>query len=94
MPANKTRRPAPDSVPRDTAASRRARAALREAGPAPEPKMITVDQFCAELIISRSTFYDWRAKGRAPECTKLPNGELRILRADYEQWLKDLRGAA
>jgi predicted DNA-binding transcriptional regulator AlpA len=94
MPANKTRRPAPDSVPRDTAPSRRARAALREAGPAPEPKMITVDQFCAELIISRSTFYDWRAKGRAPECTKLPNGELRILRADYEQWLKDLRGAA
>ena len=56
--------------------------------------MITVDQFCAELMISRSTFYDWRAKGRAPECTKLPNGELRILRADYEQWLKDLRGAA
>jgi predicted DNA-binding transcriptional regulator AlpA len=56
--------------------------------------MITVGQFCAELIISRSTFYDWRAKGRAPECTKLPNGELRILRADYEQWLKDLRGAA
>ena len=94
MPANKTRRPAPDPVPRDTAASRRARTALREAGPVPEPKMITVDQFCTELIISRSTFYDWRAKGRAPACTKLPNGELRILRADYEQWLKDLRGAA
>jgi predicted DNA-binding transcriptional regulator AlpA len=56
--------------------------------------MLTVDQFCTELIISRSTFYDWRAKGRAPECTKLPNGELRILRVDYEQWLKDLRGAA
>jgi predicted DNA-binding transcriptional regulator AlpA len=94
MPANKTRHPAPDSVPRDTAATRRRRAALREASPAPSPKMITVDQFCAELIISRSTSYDWRAKGRAPECTKLPNGELRILRADYEQWLKDLRGAA
>ena len=94
MPANKTRRPAPDSVPRDTAASRRAGAALREAGPAPEPRMITVGQFCAELLISRSTFYDWRAKGRAPECTRLPNGELRILRVDYEQWLKDLRGAA
>jgi predicted DNA-binding transcriptional regulator AlpA len=94
VPANKTHRPAPDSVPRDAAATRRARAALREAGRAPEPKMITVDQFCTELIISRSTFYDWRAKGRAPECTKLPNGELRILRADYEQWLKDLKGAA
>jgi predicted DNA-binding transcriptional regulator AlpA len=94
MTANKPRRPAPDSVRRDTAASRRVRAAAREADPAPEPSMLTVDQFCAELIISRSTFYDWRAKGRAPECTKLPNGELRILRVDYEQWLKDLRGAA
>jgi len=93
MPANKTRRPAPESVPRDTAATGRRSATLREA-PTPEPKMITVDQFCAELIISRSTFYDWRAKGRAPECTKLPNGELRILRTDYEQWLKALRGAA
>ncbi len=94
MTANKIRRPAPDSLPRDTAASRRVRAALREADPASEPSMLTVDQVCAELIISRSTFYDWRAKGRAPECTKLPNGELRILRVDYEQWLKDLRGAA
>ena len=94
MPATKTRHSVPDSVPRDTAVSRRVRAALREAGPAPSSKMITVGQFCAELIISRSTFYDWRAKGRAPECTKLPNGELRILRTDYEQWLKDLRGAA
>lgn len=94
MTANKTRRPALDSVPRDTAASRRVRAALREPDPAPEPSMLTVDQVCAELIISRSTFYDWRAKGRAPQCTKLPNGELRILRVDYEQWLKDLRGAA
>jgi predicted DNA-binding transcriptional regulator AlpA len=94
MPANKTRRPAPDSVPRDTAASRRARAALRQAGPTPEPKMITVDQFCAELLISRSTFYDWRAKGRAPKCKKLPNGELRILLKEYHQWLADLGDAA
>jgi hypothetical protein len=40
MTANKTRRPAPDSVPRDTTASRRVRAALRKADPAPEPSKI------------------------------------------------------
>ena len=56
--------------------------------------MLTVDQFCAELVISRSTFYDWRAKGRAPKCHKLPNGEIRILRADYERWLAALGDAA
>jgi predicted DNA-binding transcriptional regulator AlpA len=93
MPANKIRRPASESVSRDTTPARRRRAALQETSPA-SAKMITVGQFCAELLISRSTFYDWRAKGRAPECTKLPNGELRILQADYHQWLKDLRGAA
>jgi hypothetical protein len=38
----------------------------------------------AEPGVSRSTFYDWRAKGRAPCCLKLSNGELRIHRADLE----------
>jgi hypothetical protein len=47
-----------DSAPRDAAGSRRRRAALREAGPPPETALLTVDQLCAELHISRSTFYD------------------------------------
>ena len=94
MAANKIRRPAPDSVPVDTAASRRARTALREAGPAPEPKMITVAQVCAELHISRSTFYDWRAKRKAPDCIVLPNGSLRVRRADLTRWLGSRTDAA
>jgi predicted DNA-binding transcriptional regulator AlpA len=94
MPASKTPRRTTDSVPRDTTATRRARTALREASPAPSPKMITVNQFCAELDISRSTFYEWRAKGRAPKCKKLPNGELRILLEEYDRWLDDLGDAA
>ncbi|GAA2870476.1 hypothetical protein GCM10010517_30700 [Streptosporangium fragile] len=57
-------------------------------------KPLTVAEFCAELGISRSTFYDWRAKGRAPRCLKLPNGDLRIRRADYERWLTSLEDAA
>jgi excisionase family DNA binding protein len=51
---------------------------------------LTVAEACAELGIARSTFYDWRAKGRAPHCFKLPNGELRIRRSDYETWLSSL----
>jgi predicted site-specific integrase-resolvase len=39
---------------------------------------MTVDEVCAELQIARSTFYDWRQKGRGPLCIRLPNGSLRI----------------
>ncbi|RJL19586.1 DNA-binding protein [Bailinhaonella thermotolerans] len=56
-------------------------------------KFLTVAEFCAEFQISRSTFYDWRAKGRAPRCRKLPNGDLRIDRADVERWLDSLEDA-
>lgn len=51
---------------------------------------LTLAQLCADLGISRSTFYDWRAKKRAPRCIKLPNGDLRIRRTDYESWLDSL----
>ena len=48
---------------------------------------LTVAEFCAEMNIARSTFYDWRAKRLAPRCIKLPNGELRIRRTEFERWL-------
>jgi len=49
--------------------------------------LLTIAQFCEELQVARSTFYDWRAKGRAPRCIKLPNGDLRIRIADFHDWL-------
>ena len=55
---------------------------------------MTVQELCAELSISRSTFYEWRAKGIAPRCMKLPNGEIRIRRDDFEEWLDNLEEAA
>lgn len=48
---------------------------------------LTVAEFCAELGIARSTFNDWRAKGTGPRCIKIPNGELRIRRAEVDRWL-------
>lgn len=48
---------------------------------------MTVDDVLAELGVARSTFDEWRAKGRAPRCIKLPNGRIRIRRADFEAWL-------
>lgn len=58
------------------------------------PARLTVTDLCTELGISRSTFYDWRAKGRAPRCIKLPNGEIRIRRTDFETWLDSLEEVA
>lgn len=55
---------------------------------------LTVAEFCEELRIARSTFYDWRAKHRAPGCIRMPNGELRIRRAEYERWLETLEEGA
>ncbi|EWT04411.1 excisionase [Intrasporangium chromatireducens Q5-1] len=51
---------------------------------------MTVRDLCEELGIARSTFYDWRAARKAPPCIKLPNGDLRIRRAEFERWLESL----
>jgi excisionase family DNA binding protein len=51
---------------------------------------LTIAEVCEELNITRSTFYDWRAKRKAPHCFKLPNGEIRIRRTDFESWLSSL----
>lgn len=50
---------------------------------------LTVTQVCDELQVSKSTFYDWRQKGRGPRCIRLPNGALRVRRTDLENWLGD-----
>jgi excisionase family DNA binding protein len=56
--------------------------------------MLTLAEVCEELGVSRSTFYDWRAKRRAPRCIKLPNGDLRIRRSDLDHWLDDREDVA
>jgi predicted DNA-binding transcriptional regulator AlpA len=54
---------------------------------------LTVADICADLGISRRTFYEWRAKGTGPKCIKIPNGELRISHADYDRWLNSREAA-
>lgn len=55
---------------------------------------LTVRDVCAELGVARSTFYDWRAAHKAPPCLKLPNGDLRIKRVDFDRWLESLEQSA
>jgi predicted DNA-binding transcriptional regulator AlpA len=53
--------------------------------------LMTVPQVLAELGgVSRRTFYRWRELGLAPACIKLPNGELRIRRDEFREWLDGL----
>jgi predicted DNA-binding transcriptional regulator AlpA len=47
-----------------------------------------------DLSVSRSTMNDWRARGQAPRFVKLPGGQLRVSRIEYEAWCADLQEAA
>jgi predicted DNA-binding transcriptional regulator AlpA len=53
----------------------------------PERRLLTVADVLAELDVPRSTFYKWRRLGIAPRCIKLPNGDVRVRRADLDTWL-------
>ncbi|MEV0645533.1 helix-turn-helix domain-containing protein [Phytomonospora sp. NPDC050363] len=51
---------------------------------------MTVDEILTDLGVARRTWQEWRADGRTPKCRRLPNGQLRISRADYSAWLDSL----
>jgi len=53
-----------------------------------------VPEVCDELNVAKSTFYDWRTKGRAPRCIRLPNGDLRIRRSELDRWMEAREEAA
>jgi predicted DNA-binding transcriptional regulator AlpA len=55
---------------------------------------LTVADICADLRISRRTFYEWRMKGTGPECIPLPNGELGVTLSEYQRWLDSRRKVA
>lgn len=58
-------------------------------------ELMTTAQILDELKdVSRRTFYRWRELGRAPVAFKLPNGELRVWRSDFDAWLRGLEKAA
>jgi predicted DNA-binding transcriptional regulator AlpA len=102
MPAPKTRQPVRDLAPRDTAETRRHRAAPREerqavagkAAQTPDP-WLTVNEICEELKISRRTFDRWRALGTGPRCEPLGgHGPLRSRRSWLDAWAENRPDAA
>lgn len=55
---------------------------------------LTVPEVCEELKIQLSTFYYWRQTNKAPRCIRLPNGKIRVERADLTAWVEELKEAA
>lgn len=58
------------------------------------PEFLTVQEILDDLGIKRRTWQRWRQLGRTPRCKRLPNGELRISRVNYEKWLDSLEEVA
>ncbi|MFD5555680.1 helix-turn-helix transcriptional regulator [Streptomyces sp. NPDC127068] len=51
-----------------------------------QPKMLKLREVLEEIDMSRAAFYRMRARGQAPRLRKLPNGQLRVRRADLDAW--------
>jgi predicted DNA-binding transcriptional regulator AlpA len=69
-----------------SAASRRPRqqAPREQAG---RSELLTLAAVLAELGVPKSTFFRWKATGRAPRTIRLPNGRLRVRRGDLDEWV-------
>jgi transcriptional regulator with XRE-family HTH domain len=56
-----------------------------------EGEWLTASEIMAELRIAPRTWQRWRTLNRTPEMIRLPNGEFRIHRDDYQAWLDGLQ---
>ncbi|MGR6915461.1 helix-turn-helix transcriptional regulator [[Actinomadura] parvosata] len=59
-----------------------------------EDVWLTVPEIMAQLKIHRRTWQSWRTRNRTPKMLRLPNGEFRIHRDDYQAWLGGLEVSA
>ncbi|NWF26734.1 helix-turn-helix domain-containing protein [Streptomyces sp. PKU-EA00015] len=58
------------------------------------PQMLKLPEVLTEIGMSRAAFHRMRARGQAPRLIKLPNGQLRVRRADLDAWLASYEEAA
>jgi predicted DNA-binding transcriptional regulator AlpA len=59
-----------------------------------KPSWLSMKEVLKDLGVPRSTMNDWRARGQAPRFVKLPGGQLRLSRVEYEAWCANLQEAA
>jgi excisionase family DNA binding protein len=51
------------------------------------PKLLTPDELCEYLQVSKSTLRKWCASDRIPH-SKMPNGSVRFDQAAIDRWIK------
>ncbi|MFF4649325.1 helix-turn-helix transcriptional regulator [Streptomyces sp. NPDC001380] len=51
-----------------------------------KPESLKLSEVLEEIRMSRAAFYRMRARGQAPRIHTLPNGQIRIHRADMDAW--------
>jgi len=61
--------------------------AVLTSSPATRADLLTLAEVLAELDVPKSTFFRWKATGKAPRTIKYPNGSLRVRRRDLDTWL-------
>lgn len=66
---------------------RNGRTASAVARTAASDPLLTIAEVLGEIKVARSTFDTWRSLGCAPECIKLPNGQIRVRRCALDSWL-------
>ncbi|MFF7703555.1 MULTISPECIES: helix-turn-helix transcriptional regulator [Streptomyces] len=60
----------------------------------PRTQMLKLPEVLDEIGMSRAAFYRMRARGKAPKLIKLPNGQLRVRRADLDAWWAECEQSA
>ncbi|MFI8079847.1 helix-turn-helix transcriptional regulator [Kitasatospora sp. NPDC086009] len=56
----------------------------------PKHEHLKLPAVLTEIDISRSAFYRMVARGKGPKLLKLPNGQIRVRRADLDAWWASL----
>jgi predicted DNA-binding transcriptional regulator AlpA len=56
--------------------------------PSSARRTLKLPEVLDEIGMSRSAFYRMRARGKAPRCVRLPNGQIRVRRSDLDSWLE------
>jgi predicted DNA-binding transcriptional regulator AlpA len=79
--------PTPVTTPKSSSTRSRVRAARSDS-------LLTLAEALAELNVPKSTFFRWKATGKAPRTIKYPNGSLHIRRTDLDAWLSAHEEAA
>jgi predicted DNA-binding transcriptional regulator AlpA len=51
-------------------------------------ELLTLAEVLAELAVPKSTFFRWKAIGKAPKTIKYPNGSIHVRRRDLNAWIE------